>query len=445
MKNFAFIQGRIPSVRDRLRPLLGNLGFLQNVAILTVGTVAGQLVTIGASPLLTRFYDPEAFGRFGVFSAIVVTLSAGVTLKLEQAIVVERERSASLNVLGLCVLVAALVSACTAAVLLAGMGWIERLSGPGTASLMIVCVPASLLTAGLYNGLNFWSIRNKQFKALASYQLLRSSSVILLQIALALLAGGVLGLVVGQLIGQIIGVVLLFWVSRRDVAEALARLGRPRSLLPHLGDHKDFVVYGTPQSVLNAVSGNIPTILLATFFGAATSGLFWLAYRLLMLPSLILTESLRSVLYQRLAEHHHAGRDLRMTLQQSSLRLFAVCLPIAAILVVFGPMLFGFFFGPGWREAGEYARYLAPAWLIQNAVVPFAVAVPILHLQRQMLVLEVASSLLRAAAIFAGFLLGSPSASLICFSLVGIVASVALVGIVRSARGAPAVLGTEFT
>ena len=78
-------------------------------------------------------------------------------------------------------------------------------------------------------------------------------------------------------------------------------------------------------------------------------------------------------------------------------------------------------------------------------MVPFAVAVPLLRLQRQMLVLEVASTLLRAAAIFAGFMLGSPAASLVCFSLVGIVASVVLVGFVRSTQGAPAVLGTELT
>ncbi len=440
----AFIQGRIPPIRDRLKPLLGNLGFLQNVATLTIGTVAGQLVAIGTSPLLTRFYNPDAFGRFGVFSAIVVTLSAGITLKLEQVIVVERERPAALDALALCVLIAALVSACAAVLLLAGMGWIERFCGPGTATLMVAFVPASLLTAGCYNGLSFWSIRNKRFRALASYQVLRSSSVVLLQVALALLAIGALGLVAGQLIGQVVGLLVLLWFSRRDLAEVLARLRRPFSLLRLVSGHKDFVVYGTPQSVLNAVSGNIPTFMLATLFGAATSGLFWLAYRLLMLPSLILTESLRSVLYQRLAEHQHAGRDLRATLEQSSLRLLALCFPVAAILVVFGPMLFGFFFGPGWREAGEYARYLAPAWLIQNAVVPFAVAVPILHLQRQMLVLEVASTLLRATAIFAGFMLGSPPVSLVCFSLVGIVASLVLVGFVRSVQGAPVVLGTEF-
>jgi hypothetical protein len=104
--------------------------------------------------------------------------------------------------------------------------------------------------------------------------------------------------------------------------------------------HKDFVLFGTPQSVLNSVSNNIPTLLLASFFGAATSGLFWLAYRLLMLPTLVLTENLRSVLYQRLAELHHKGGDLRPMLWRSSLQLFLLCLPIATVLVVFGPVLF---------------------------------------------------------------------------------------------------------
>ena len=411
---------------------------LRNVAILTLGTVISQVITVGASPVVTRFYDPAAFGVFGVFAAIVGVVSAGATLKLEGAIVLEKERQDALFVFGACLITACVISLAGLAVAYAGEATLAQTFSPELARLLLLYGPASVFVAGLYSGLQFWSIRNKRFQGLAAYQVVRSASVILLQVGCALAIGGGAGLVVGQLAGQVLGALLLVACFRSDLVEAVASSKAVAAVQRRLAVHKDFVLFGTPQSVLNAVSGNIPTLLLASCFGAATSGLFWLAYRLLMLPSLILTENLRSVLYQRLAELHHGGRDLRPTLWRSSLQLFALCLPVTVVLVLFGPWLFSTFFGPAWRDAGLFARIIAPAWLIQNAVVPFAAAVPILGRQKQALSLEIGSTILRAAGIGVGYLAGDASVSLGCFSLVGVVASAVLIMLTTNAYRRPA-------
>ena len=434
----SFMRDRLTRGWAVLRLKLVDASQLRNVAILTLGTVASQLITIGASPIVTRYYDPASFGVFGVFAAIVGVVSAGATLKLEQAIVIEKERRDALFVFGACLITACVISLLALAVTYSGQAVLGQTFSPEVARLLLLYGPPSILVAGLYSGLQFWSIRNKRFNGLAAYQVMRSGSVILLQVVCALAIGGGAGLVVGQLAGQVLGALLLVACFRSDLIEAVASNKAVSAVKRRLAVHKDFVLFGTPQSVLNAVSGNIPTLLLASCFGAATSGLFWLAYRLLMLPSLILTESLRSVLYQRLAELHNEGRDLRPALWRNSLQLFVLCLPVVVILGLFGPLLFSTFFGPAWREAGVFAQIMAPAWLIQNAVVPFAAAVPILGRQKQALSLEIGSTILRAAAIGAGFLVGDASVSLACFSLVGIVASVVLIMLTISAYSRPA-------
>ena len=417
------------SVRAVAAGKLTSFPIIRNLAVLTLGTVAGQAIAVAGSPFLTRLYDPHAFGQFGIFSAIVVTISAAATLKFEQAIVTEREQRLAVHVFSLCILVAALVALLIPLLVVMARDQVTAWFGPEVTNILLLYGPPSVVVAGLFNALQFWSIRHKNFQVLAAYQILRSGSVIAIQATLAIGVGGAVGLVAGQLMGQILGLLILLVSFHKDFGDAVGNCGALRQIWRRVQVHRQFALYGAPQSVLNAFSGNIPTLLLASLFGTVESGLFWLAYRMLMLPSLILTESLRSILYQRLAEIHHQGGDLLPTLRRSSILLFLACAPVAAVLAVFGPMLFHLVFGAKWEGAGLDARLLAPAWLIQNAVVPFSVVIPILGLQRRYFLLEIVSTVLRAGAIVVGFAFGTQALSLILFAIVGVAASVALIGI----------------
>ncbi len=402
---------------------------MRNLAVLTLGTVAGQAIATAGSPFLTRLYDPHAFGQFGIFSAVIVTASSAATLKFEQAIVTERERRLALDVVSLCMMVALLIASLIPLMIAAARARVSEWFGADVTNMLLVYGPASIMIAGLFNALQFWSIRNKNFKSLAAYQVVRSSSVIAVQAALAGWIGGALGLVVGQLVGQGVGILILVASARDDVMAAIARCAVVRQVWQRASAHRQFAIYGAPQSVLNAFSGNIPTLLLATLFGTVQSGLFWLAYRILMLPSLILSESLRSILYQRLAELHHQGSDLRPMMQRSSLFLLLASAPIALGLMAFGPILFHWVFGARWEGAGVDVRLLAPAWLIQSAVTPFSAAVPILGLQKQFFLLEIATTILRAGAIVVGARFGDQDLALILFSVAGVAASMALIAL----------------
>lgn len=46
----------------RLQARVGKYRFAKNVGILAGGTVAGQIIILAASPLITRLYSPEEFG-----------------------------------------------------------------------------------------------------------------------------------------------------------------------------------------------------------------------------------------------------------------------------------------------------------------------------------------------------------------------------------------------
>ena len=408
-----------------------DVGFLKNLAILTVGTIVGQLVGVLSSPLLTRIYDPHAFGRFGVFSAVVGTIGSAACFKYEQAVMNERSERRAMEVMGLCGLVTVLVALLIPAVLAISDAPVTRWLGDDVTAMLMIYGTVSVIAAGLYNVLNFWGIRKRAYNALAGYQVLRSSTVLACQAVLGLAAAGAGGLILGQLIGQVVGVLLLLVAFRMDLWSCLLRSSRLGRLWRLARKHRDFALYSAPQSVLNSLSSNIPTLLLAALFSPVESGLFWLAFRILMLPSLILVESLRSVLYQRLSEIHNRGESMRALVRRSAWQLAALCLPVVIVLALIGPDLFGFVFGATWRGAGVAAAILAPSWLIQNAAVPAAVAGNLIGKQRAYFLLEIPTTALRAGAIVAGAAMGSVTLALAFYSAVGALAAIIVMIIVH--------------
>ena len=83
---------------------------MRAVAVLVGGTAVGQLVVLGASPILSRLFDPESFGLLAVYTAILsVAVSAG-SLRLEQAIGLPKSEQEAYNVFVLAALSASSVA-----------------------------------------------------------------------------------------------------------------------------------------------------------------------------------------------------------------------------------------------------------------------------------------------------------------------------------------------
>jgi O-antigen/teichoic acid export membrane protein len=222
-------------------------------------------------------------------------------------------------------------------------------------------------------------------------------------------------LIVGQLLGQILALFVLarVWPLLLEALSATRHLAAMRHVAVR---YSHFAIYGAPQSVLNSLSGNVPTLLLTGFFGANETGLFWLAYRILILPNQVLVESMRSVLFQKLNEVHLSGESMQPLMRKAALQLAMLCGPIALVLLAFGPYLFAWVFGPNWARAGTDAQILALSWMLGNVSVPASIGAVILGLQRSYFLLELVMLGVRAIGICVGALLHSSSVALILFS-----------------------------
>jgi len=86
-----------------VKKMISNLSpYNRNIIILSSGSLISQAAIFLVSPVLTRLYNPEAFGILAVFTSLAVIIGSLFTGKYEQAIFLPKEDHNSLNLIVFC-------------------------------------------------------------------------------------------------------------------------------------------------------------------------------------------------------------------------------------------------------------------------------------------------------------------------------------------------------
>ena len=195
--------------------------------------------------------------------------------------------------------------------------------------------------------------------------------------------------------------------------------------------HSDFPMFRAPVMLINAVSQQLPTLILAVYFGPAAAGFFALCRQAMSMPTNLIGKSVADVYYPRISRAIHDGEPVAAMLIKATAALALVGLVPFSLVVAFGPWLFALVFGEQWQVAGEFARWLALAEYLVFVSRPCVVAVPALSLQGRFLIFEIFSTSLRVLALFGGaVLIGDALATVQAFFAAGVMIYLSLVVIV---------------
>lgn len=180
-----------------MRRLIPQSAYARNVLTLMTGTTLAQAIPIAISPLLTRLYSPEEFGRFALYMAVASIASVLVTGRYELAILLPRQDKDALHITALATALSIAISALLFLVVLFFALPIAALLGDAALAPWLYWVPASTLLLGLYQSLNYWSNRKAQYKRLAISRTVQSGSAALAQLGIGYAGSGAVGLVGG--------------------------------------------------------------------------------------------------------------------------------------------------------------------------------------------------------------------------------------------------------
>ena len=406
----------------RLKQLLRR-PFVRNVGALATGTAAAQAISMAFAPVTTRLYGPEAYGVQGVFLSVAGIAATVAALTFPIAIVLPKSDMDARGLVKLSLFVSAGMSTLVALLLFFfGRPLLALLNAESIVGLAWL-IPVYMLFSVLNDTAGQWLIRRKAFRLSAR-----------ISVSQALLAGGskigigailpsAKALIVINNLALVLHAAMIAIGLRRRPLPPESRKTRQAARRPNLWSlakrHRDFPMLRAPQVLLNSASRNLPSMMLAAFFGPAAVGFYAIANTVLGIPTALIGGAVGQVFYPRINEAAQTGEPVRKLILKATLGLAAVGIVPYATIIVAGPWLFALVFGGDWATAGTYARWLSLQYLNRPAVA----AVPVLELQGGLLLYEVFSTGSKIAALALGhFVWKSDIAAIALFSIAGVAA-----------------------
>ena len=241
---------------------------------------------------------------------------------------------------------------------------------------------------------------------------------------------GALGLIAGQILGNAVAAGMLFIRSGNQIIKNL-KSGLVKNLKYIFFKYKRFPLYTSWATLINALSQNIPTLLLAVFFSPAAAGYYAIATRVVSMPTALIGNSVRQVYFQKASEIYNEGLSIYQLFKKTTLQLLLLAAIPFTIIIVWGSTLFSFVLGSSWADAGTYASILS-LWLFFSFINPPSVmSLFILKLNKTHLVWEILLLIFRVIALSIGFYIyDNILLSLGLYTIVGVVFNLFLIGLI---------------
>lgn len=348
---------------------------------MSAGTLAGQVITLLALPLISRLYSPEDFGALSLVIAASAMILPAVGLKFEYAILLPDSRREMRGLVGLAlasVIVLSIIWSVFAQVasnLFIGHHHIEFFG------LWIFGITAG---SGLFNVFIQIAIRERNYNQVGASSFVQSGSTAISQTALGAIQWSHPGLLAGVVIGQVISLSLLARKFRYD-------LGRfsPRDI-PHIfQEYWRFPAVFAPSAVLNSIGLQLPLIAISAIFGLSATGQIGMAERIVAIPIALLGGPIGQIFVgeiskmRREAQPHFVSFFLRITAV-----LLACSIVLFGLLMLIAPWLVPMVLGKQWAESVPLIQIISLMGAVRLTFSPTAMALTILQRARANVILD---------------------------------------------------------
>ena len=349
---------RIAQGLEALRGLPAQV-FVRPTLMLLAFNVAAQIVSVCASPLLTRLYSPEQFGVLGAITGIVMVCVPLATGRYELAIPRARSDAEAYALLRVCAI--AIAIGCGLAALLASL---LAHAGPARVAQLLVgrwyFVPLGIACVAVYDTLAMEASRQNQLKALAFSKLSQVFAGVGSQLALGLMGWTGIGLLVGFAANQVMGVRALL---RDLVAKHPARAPFDwKQVRATASEHRRYPMFASWTAALEGCAKWSLQLAFAVLWSPEIGGFIFLTDRLVGRPLMLLSSSLLPVYVANLSRALRDDPAQALASFYVSLRRQASLAVVWTICIVgLAPWVIGPLFGARWAAAVPYVQMMTLA------------------------------------------------------------------------------------
>jgi O-antigen/teichoic acid export membrane protein len=336
------------------------------LSTLASGILLGQAITLLASPLLTRLYNPVEFSGYAVFLALTSAITPALNGRYEIAIVVTRSDDDSRSFLAICVWVTTLVAAIYFLSLAAFRPFVESFLHAKISNGWLVCVTVLLLAVGWSTALKYWANRQGEFGIIGRQAAFQSFTIAALSIVLSVTSLGHYGLILATILGTMAGLGFFAIAYRKVIPASNFALNNQHVILAR--KNYDYPLYNATTSLLDGVTLVLPVLFFTNRYDGVMVAYFVLVTRVAMAPLSFISQAVSQIHLKHMSDLINDGADPRRYMALVSTALTAVAIPPALILIASSAWLFGAVFGENWAGAGPVLVLLAPSIIVKFVV-----------------------------------------------------------------------------
>ncbi len=345
--------------------------FSRNVLILMTGTTIAQAIPIAISPILTRIYTPEDFGVFALFIAITSIFGSIANGRYELAIMLPKKDEDAINIFALGFIITCVISLFLLLIIVLFNDYITILLKNKDIGVWLYFIPITVFFTGLWNILNYYNNRKKQYKDLAKATIIKSITTAIIQLSVGFIKQGAIGLISGQIISQFFANTKLLKNILKDKI-LISRISKVK-IIALAKKYKDFPKYSMWAGLANTSSTNFTNILISSFYSVVTLGFYSLVQRVLGMPSSLIGNAIGQVFFQQAIKEKQETGKATVSFNNTIKKLSIIGFPAFTVLFFIIEDLFAFVFGEEWRIAGTYAQIVIPLFFIRFVVSPLTI------------------------------------------------------------------------
>ena len=329
--------------------------YFRNILSVSGLTFISQAISLLTTPILTRIFSPDDYGRIAVYTSIIAVMEACASLSYASGIALDREMKDAKATTQLCVIITCAVGILGALAVGAINLWVD---GDELLRLFIIVLPVMVIFPDIAAAYEGWLKRCKRYTSIGVLNIVNVALTFLFSLGMGLLGYKSTGLLIARcvsavLFAAVVYIVVLKATDYRQYTVTVADLKRQALV------HKRFPMFQMPFIVMNSFSGNLPTVIMSANFPAGEVGVYTKATSISSIPSQVIGKAVGSVFYQEGALLDNE-EELRKVSLFTFKRLLALGCLLAFGLASLGPAVFGLVLGEEWYRAGVCSAIIAP-------------------------------------------------------------------------------------
>ena len=352
-------------------------------------------------PVLTRLYTPAEFGVLALFISITSIISTVATGRYEMAIMLPDKETDALNIFGIGLIICVFLSFLSSLLGLVFGDVIGMLLKNRDIVRWLFLVPFAVFAAGIYQMLIIWNSRSKAFRKLAITRVGQSVLTGVFNIGGGVLNTGAMGLIGGNIAGQAVADTVFGYSFVRQNHRKFRHI-TIKSMMVQAKRYSDLLKINSLHALADILNFSVLNFIISFYFGINILGYYSFTFKNIRGPLRLIAASFSQVFFQKAAQNYNNGEDIFPLMKKNMIMTALLGLPVFLILILTGPWLFRYLFGPGWETAGHYAQILSPMLWLNFITSPFSQLPIVLDRQKTFFFLSITSFILSLGA-FLGF------------------------------------------